>query len=485
MNKTLLFLSLILMMKISHTQKITINGNKFQVNGQELFLNGINSPWQNDPYFRIDFIDTDYFELKFWKDEFKKMKQNKVNTARIWIHSIGNHSPLYDSNGFVLSPSTRFYQHLDAVINEAVQQEIYVLPTLWSFDMVIRAGSGHVGSDQFRQHRNVLRDTNKLTSYVDNVLGPIVERYKNNPYVFAFDIINEPEHMWENANNWVDGEITRNHVVRFIARCAAKIHDVSANTLVTVGSKWNIYNSSRYNGWSGIAHTGDNLTDAILQAQFKDSKAYLDFYSMHWYQWQSTGAPFDEKVSDLYPGVTKPVIISEYPGQDLPNNECNCTCTNCDFNISLANAYEAVYLNGFAGMLPWRNGLENDKFGKSAKIYEATNSFANKYPNLVFPRSTLSTSDNELIKSYESQFKLYPNPTTDNNITLEITLQKQQDIKIEIFNVIGQSFFSYTTTIQHGKNTIPLNLSNFNSTEGIIFVKVSSNNFSKVFKVFN
>lgn len=473
------------MIHISHSQKITIKNNKFQVNGKEIFLNGLNSPWQNDPYFRIDFIDTDYFDIQFWKDEFAKMEQNKVNTVRIWIHSIGNHTPQYDNNGFALQPSTRFYQHLDAVISEAANKKIYVLPTMWSFDMVIRAGSGHLGSNQFQENRNVLRDTNKLTSYVNNVLGPVVERYKDNPYVLGFDIINEPEHMWENANNWVDGEINRDHVVRFIARCAAKIHEVSNDMLVTVGSKWNIYNSDRYTGWGGVAHTGDNLSDNALQAQFDNNKAYLDFYSMHWYQWQSTGAPFEEKTTDLYPGVTKPIIISEYPGQDMPNNECSCVCTNCDFDISLADAYEAVYLNNFAGMLAWKNGLENDNFGTSDKIYEATSSFANKYPDVVFPSTTLSTKENIFFN--KNIFNLYPNPTKNGNIQLDITLTNIDDVKVEIFNTLGQLIYTQKEIdLTSGKHSFPILFSEINhNCKGLSFVKISTQKQSRTFKVFS
>jgi hypothetical protein len=320
------------------------------------------------------------------------MQANKINFVRIWVHGRGNNTPAYDSNGFTLSPTQDFYDDLEFIINLATAKKIYVNLNMWSFDMVLKNGAGQPGSTNFTAHRNTILDDNKTTSYLNNFLAPVVNLYKDNPYVLAFEVINEPEAIWENENNLVDGTIDRDQVITFIAKAAAKIHQESNNKkMVTVGSKWMVYNSSRYSNFSGATNTGDNFSDASLQNQFNSTDAYLDFYSMHWYQWQSTGAPFNESVASLYPNVTKPIIVAEYPGLDLPNNDCGCTCTNpgvCNFNITLINAYKNIKTNNFAGISAWRNGLENDNFGKSAKIYEATLAFANANPNLVNPTAT-------------------------------------------------------------------------------------------------
>lgn len=472
--------------QFSFAQKIVINGNQFQVNGKPIFLNGLNTPWQNDRNFKIDYLDTNHFDLQYWKNEFQNMKNNNVNFVRIWVHGRGNNTPQYDNNGFVLSPSTRFYNHLDAILNEATTNNVYVLITMWSFDMVLKSGNGQPGSSQFQKHRNVIKDTNKLTSYVDNFLGDVVNKYKDNPIVLGYDIINEPEHMWENANDLVDGQINRNEVIRFVARCAAKIHEASTNkSLVTVGSKWTIFNSSKFTSWG--THTGDNYTDTELQTQYNNTHAFLDFYSMHWYQWQSSGAPFTETTNTLYPGVTKPIVITEYPGLDLPNNDCGCTCTDatvCNFNATIIDAYEKIYQNGFAGIAAWRNGTEDDNFGKSVTIYEATKAFGQKHPTLVFPNKTLSIK-NDYAPTRNINFKLYPTPSIDNKVTLDIVINEQDSITIDIFNAIGQLIHTQkTANLSSGKHTFPINLSEVKKTKGLLFVKASTTTQYKIFKVF-
>ncbi|MEM9339708.1 MAG: cellulase family glycosylhydrolase [Bacteroidota bacterium] len=404
-NRLLLPLLVLLMVKVNLTfaQRVTVDGSQFKKESQTLFLSGINSPWQNDDQFRIDFLGTDHFDLAYWQNEFDNMAANNVNTVRIWVHGRGNHTPAYDPNGFVLSPTTQFYDHMDAVIDLAAEKEIYVLVTMWSFDMLLKQGNGQPGSDFFSAHRATMTDVNKTISYVSNFLAPVVDRYKDNPYILGYDIINEPEHIWENANDLVDGAVSRDQVIAFIARCAAKIHEASGNqNLVTVGSKWSVYNSDRYIGFGGIPFAGDNFSDQDLQAQFNDADAFLDFYSMHWYQWQSTGAPFIETAVALFPNVTKPIVITEFPGLDLPNNDCGCTCATpgvCDFSIDLNDTYEAVLSNGFAGITAWRNGQENDFFGQSSVIYEATNYLASIRPDLVFPEIVEQIAPQNLVIS--------------------------------------------------------------------------------------
>ena len=390
LKKILTFLLLITILPQLQSQKLSINGNKFERGGKEIFLSGLNSPWQDDMYYRIDFLGTAHFDPSYWTTQFQNMANNKVNFVRIWVHGRGNHTPAYDVNGFVVSPSQDFYDDLEYIINLAEQHKIYVLLTMWSFDMVLKSGFGQPGSNFFVEHRNTILDNNKTNSYLNNFLTPVVSLYKDNPYVLAYDIINEPETIWENSNDLVDGAINRNQVIAFVAKAAATIHQASnQQQFVTVGSKWSIYNSDAYTSYGSATSVGDNYTDASLQAQFNSSDAYLDFYSMHWYHWQSTGAPFDTPATSLHPGVTKPIIVGEYPGFDLPNNDCGCTCntpTICDFNITIVQAYEGVRNNNFAGITAWRNASDADGFGISTKIYEATLAFVNNHPNLVVPQ---------------------------------------------------------------------------------------------------
>ncbi len=477
------------------SQRVSIQGKKFKKNDKTFFLSGINSPWQNDEYYRIDFLGTNHFRLQFWKDEFEKMQINKVNFVRIWVHGRGNNTPEYDQNGFVKGPSQKFYNDLDGLLNEAKKRKIYVLLTMWSFDMVLKSGNGQPGSSQYQKNRNVIRDWNKLLSYQNNFLAPVVKRYVLNPYLLGYDIINEPEHMWENNNNLVDGQISNENTKRFVAACAVTIHEASNyKNFTTVGSKWIIYNSSKYNGWNN--ESGDNWSNASLKAQYGGhTAAYLDFYSMHWYQWQSTGTPFRDKASSLYPGVNKPIVIGEFPGQDLPNNTCGCTCNTpgvCDFNIKLKNVYVKLKNKGYAGVTAWRNGTEDDGFGKSSKIYEATRFFANKFPNLVFPTNTSSRSqsnnivisDSGLEEAGSSNIVIHANNLLEGKIMLEIRSKEVNYIDVKVFNSVGQLVYSKETTNLRKEEPF-IYLDSFNSTKikGVLFFKIKTNESMKTYKI--
>ena len=461
LKKILAFILLIALFPQLDAQKLTINGNKFERGGKEIFLSGLNSPWQDDQYYRIDFLGTAHFDPSYWTTQFQNMSDNKVNFVRIWVHGRGNHTPAYDTNGFTLSPSQDFYDDLDYIIDLANQHKIYVLLTMWSFDMVLKSGSGQPGSNEFTAHRNTILDDNKTNSYLNNFLVPVVSLYQDNPYVLAYDIINEPEAIWENSDDLVDGAINRDQVIAFVAKTAAAIHQASNDKqFVTVGAKWSIYNSDVYTSYGNATSVGDNYTDASLQAQFNDSDAYLDFYSMHWYHWQSTGAPFNTPDSTLYPGVTKPIVIGEYPGLDLPNNDCGCTCntpTICDFDMTIIQAYEGVKNNNFAGITAWRNGNETDDFGTSSKIYEATLAFANNHPDLVVPKPDAHTGlmvSNYTENGFTLNWDANENAIDGTNIFINEIGSSSADVYITTL-IPGETFFDYSGT--YGGITIEAN----------------------------
>ncbi len=415
-------------------------------------MNGINTPWQNNANFKIDFLGTPHFYPAYWTSQFQNMETNKVNSVRIWVHGRGNNTPQYDGNGFALAPSQEFYDDLDFVLNLAVQHKIYVILNLWSFDMVLKSGFGQPGSTQFIQHRNTILDNNKTVSYLNNFLQPVIELHQDNPYLLAYEVINEPEAIWENSNGLVDDAINRNQMIAFIAKAAAKIHEVSNNKqFVTLGSKWIVYNSSNFNSYGGVISPGDNYTDASLQAQFNDPNAYLDFYSMHWYQWQSTGSPFNKTVSNLYPSVTKPVLVAEYPGLDLPNNNCGCTCGTpvvCNFNKTIVQAYEDIESNNFAGITAWRNGQEDDGFGTSAKIYEATLAFANANTDLVSPQPDRHSGlivNNYTANGFTLNWDTNENAINGTNVFIIDENSSSGDVYIETLEP-GEMSFEYSGT---------------------------------------
>ncbi len=352
---------------------VTIAGSKFQVNGNEIFFNGINTAWQPQSDWSLDFLGKN-FNYTWWNNEFQRYQDNHINLARIWIHGSGNSSPSLNGDGLVTGASAQFWQDMDDLVAIASSKGIYIMPTFWSFDMVKDEGSWY-----YNQFRDIITDQNKTQWYIEYFLIPFLQRYENEPYVMGYDICNEPEHMWRDANC---GYLPRDHVVRFVAMCAAAINTYSAKP-VTVGSMWIIFNSDRYSGWD--SYGGNNYSNASLQAQYNNPNAYLDFWSPHWYQWQSSSGPFETSIGYWLDNGARPVLIGETPGYNVtPSTHSNC----CGWNITLANYYKQSYWNGYAGVCAWKNPHEDDGYGAFATITPGTNDFHYHYPHLVYPNST-------------------------------------------------------------------------------------------------
>ena len=84
----------------SSSPTATINGNKFNAYNKEIFFNGINTAWQWNSDYRLDFLGRN-FDSNWWNTEFTKYAQNNINLARIWIHGGGNSSPSLNGDGTV------------------------------------------------------------------------------------------------------------------------------------------------------------------------------------------------------------------------------------------------------------------------------------------------------------------------------------------------------------------------------------------------
>ncbi len=339
-------------------QEVKICGNMFTVNGKHIWFNGINTPWEN-------FNDLGgSFNYEWWNSEFQKYADNHINLARVWIHCEGKNSPETDSNGYVAGASDLFWKQMDQLVRISKEKKVYLLPSLWSFDMVNDKNA------TFGKYRKLLNDTNNIKSYIDNFLIPLIKRYNNEPYILAWEICNEPEWMMEHD---ADGKFPRTVIQLFHAMCAAAIHK-NCKKPVTTGSasvKWNstIFNYLRENA-------GNCWSDSALKAVYKDKNAYLDFYQVHWYAWQAQhlSSPYIQ-TTRYYKIDDKPVIIGESVGADV-----------CDpyFCQTLVQMYENAWLNGYSGVCAWKT-LQNDGQGTFENISVATNIFYKNHPALVFP----------------------------------------------------------------------------------------------------
>jgi hypothetical protein len=334
-------------------QHIQVKGTLFYTDkGERIWLNGVNTPWHNWNDFGGN------FDRDWWNNHFQILKSNGINCSRIWISCNGNGAIITDSTG-VTALSLTFFKDCDTLFAIAKRNGIYIDATMMSFD---HCKDNHAN---YMNWRKIITDPTASRTFIDMYLIPFVNRYKDNPYLFAIDLCNEPEWISENKE---DGQLPVKDLQRFFAGCAAAIHKVSS-VPVTIGSaciKWN----SDLKGYVGNYWSNESLTKA-----FNDPGAFIDFYCIHYYGWvhRYFKSPFELSPADY--GINdKPVIIEECPANDSGLKE---------IPVTLSASYEKAFELGYQGIFPWTsNGV--DRNGNITTVGPAASSFHGNHGNL-FP----------------------------------------------------------------------------------------------------
>lgn len=361
---TLILLSGIIISFISSdlfSQKVTIDGTTFRVYGKEIFMNGVNTPWDNWNDFGGN------YDHNFWDSEFQKIRQAGGNASRIWISCNGDVGIEISETGFVSGATGAHWEDLDDMFSLAEKHHIYIMATLTSFDHTKNTYK------KFQSWRNMLTDTANVSSYVNNYVIPFINRYKDNPYLWCIDICNEIEWLHENSEC---GSFPWETLQYFVARVAAAVHDNSLVpvTMGSAGVKWNgTCTNCIGNFWS----------DENLQSQYNSPKAFLDFYSPHYYGWnvRSFGnfalemTPADYGIND------RPCMIGENPAKGIFRQDQ--TGKNL-LEVPIDQAYIKTWQQGWKGLLVWTsNGVDGN--GSLVDCAAGLKAFQEQYPELVSP----------------------------------------------------------------------------------------------------
>ena len=308
-------------------RRVSVSGTKFMVDGKELWLCGINTPWQKWNDF------TGNMDVTFWENTFKALADNHINSTRIWVNCNGLGIVKLDAQGNVTEINSKHFDNLKTLFDLAAKYEIYVMPTLLSFD---HFKAGNQGATYWRA---LVNDKEKVSQYCEKYVKEFCTRFKNNPFVFAVDIMNEPDWVNENADC---GQLSWDVLCTFFGEVSACIHE-NSDMLVTVGLGMNKYNSDKYEG--------NKVSDANLKALTGKDNSRLDFYSPHFYMWmkQWFGFPYDGDPANYGMDMDRPVVLGEAPNDD-----------QADSGLTNFQKYKALYDNGWAGLMFWTEPKKDD-----------------------------------------------------------------------------------------------------------------------------
>ncbi len=389
----LILFCLLLLLSDLYAQRLTIEG-------KEVFVNGINLPWR---FFGKDFggVGREQYDTNYYNRTFADFQEYGVNAVRIWLHCDGRYSPSFDREGAVIGLPRTFIADFVDFTRRAERYGLMVLPVLWTFEMVDRARS-----------RDLLTDQNKRQSYIDQALIPLLEATASQCNILAWEIINEPE--W--AMDIPYGGTTENPVglrtmQQFVAAQAHAIHTYSGHR-VTVGSAGLRFINDMYFRTKNYWH------DTHLQADGEScSGAYLDFYSVHYYRWIIEPlSPFKQSVWKFE--LDKPVLVSEFGMQKRQKP---------------SESLQTLFDHDYAGAMPWSVNAR-DGVGTWIDYREPLQSFAQSHSDLML--EPFDCQINDLDETYVS-CRIFPNPARH-----EIRVSHSQPdwpIYIEIVSMMGHT----------------------------------------------
>jgi hypothetical protein len=346
-------------LKQNDEYRITIKNNEFSVNGKRIWINGVNTPWNEWNDFGGAYDDT------WWNNHFAKLHEAGINAVRVWINCNNDlGAVIIDDGGMVSGVSNKHWTDLDKFFKTAARNKIYIMATLLSFDHFKDEGSRADAA----KWRNMLQTNAASVSFINNYTIPFVKRYKDNPWLWSIDICNEPDWIFEGDKC---GKIPWERISYFLALNAAAIHE-NSDILVTVGMAYPKFNAD------GAGYEGNKVSDTFLQKLYSNKDAYLDFWSPHYYDWVGEwyGVPFYVKPSGSKPSGwglsnSKPALIGECSAKGSAGK-------------TIISDFENAFNNGWQGVMPWTsNGVDGN--GDIDDLSPGTKYMLEKYRNLVFP----------------------------------------------------------------------------------------------------
>jgi hypothetical protein len=436
-RRGILILSLVLLI----TGRLFPQNTRIEYNDKAIFLSGTNVAWVN---FSRDIGDPDApTDTAFFRKIFRDVHDNGGNSMRLWLHTNGTATPEFTGN-LVTGPGNRAISDLKSICDIAYSNDIGLILCLWSFDMQ-RINDGGLPADILARNKNILTTDEGLNSYIDNALIPMVDSLKEHPGIIAWEIFNEPEGMTE-IGNWGNTQhVSQQNVMKFINKCAGAIHRTDTTAKVTNGA-WSFFATSDVDGGTNY------YSDAKLIAAGGDTAGILDFYTVHYYDWDDT-SPFLKPCSHW--NLDKPLVIAEF-------------FTNCKYCSTKNENHKTLYQNGYAGAMGWQ--YIEDQY-REGILLELQRTF-DLYGNDIMPNDPhLPYLPSAIITSPEDGFIF----SSDDTVKIEVSAKKYNGsiAKVEFLeggNKLGED------------NTEPFSFEWINAPDGFYKIQAKSTDNDGNFK---
>jgi hypothetical protein len=212
----------------------------------------------------------------------------------------------FDSSGIPTGLNDAVFLDIDALVATARQHHIQLMPVLLDFHLC--GCTNIVNGVQLGGRSRLIEDPAARSALVNLVLRPIVEQYREEEVIVAWDVMNEPEWCLGIGPRTID-RVTFGALQAFLRQAVECVHESSSHP-ATVGSA----------GTFGL--------DLVRPLG-------LDIYQVHWYErfgWRTLERPVADLDLDDHP-----VILGEFGGR----------------SASVARVLDTAKRAGYWGALVW------------------------------------------------------------------------------------------------------------------------------------
>jgi len=287
---------------------VKTEGLQFSVNGNPLFVNGFNSYW-------LMTTATDPTQRNKVTSAFEQAAAHGLNVARTWAFNDGQYRALQTSPGVY---NEQVFQALDFVVSEANKYGIRLILSMVN-DYVNFGGKAQYVQWARNAGQNLNSDDDFFTNptvkgYYKNHIKTVLTRvnsitgvaYKDDPTIFAWELMNEPRCQSDPSGSTIQG---------WIEEMASHVKSIDGNHLLEAGLE----------GFYGESRKGDDPgfyvgTDFITNNQVTG----IDFATVHSYPdiWLA-GSNEEAQLSFLHNWIAthledgsrilkKPVLFAEF-----------------------------------------------------------------------------------------------------------------------------------------------------------------------------
>jgi hypothetical protein len=289
------------------------------------FMYGVNYAWQN---FAADFGGGSRGVAATKStvgSQLQNMAQNGTNVVRWWVWpNFTGGGVTFDANGTPTGLASTTLADLEAALELAETNDLYLMLTLFSFDNFKTAIS------PANQNMATLgTDATNRAALVNNVVKPFARAAKASTHgerVIAWDVINEPEWAVTGPSQYGGDE-----AFEADSTCTPVTHAQMETLLKDV--------------IAGLRQESDaRITVGAAAMKWRHAWSMLDqdFYQFHIYDWVNMYWPYSKSPTE-YGMADKPMVMGEFPPEGLSGG------------IGYRTLLDSWYANGYAGALTWQD----------------------------------------------------------------------------------------------------------------------------------